>query len=316
MNCTVKAAHLTEFVYDLFSKGWSVKRVAKHMHVSIGSVQELYDLFQGVNSCFEELERCKVGKPEATALLQESLLLGFPPEDFDNHKRMTIDPLSPICDICGPTANSSFGGVALLESDGTFTIECQSCWESITSKPKELRVVNTWWKRFAESASMGLFADCLYEWFDSSRRFDDNVRDFMVRQGDDPETFCKRCSFKSSGLCVGCMKLFQRSDLIKCPDCNVTIYCGKKCLELDQNRHKIGCNAYLNSLKTQKQYALPKESEKCEGCRGYEGVNGIRLSKCSKCMIASYCSKNCQAEMWSLHKPVCQMIVSMTKRRK
>lgn len=293
------AVDAAELVFFLHSRGLKPSRIAQILGASTQSVKAIVKILKRTADHMNLLNQCKSSPNPIEA---EAKLYGVKEEELFELKRMAIDPTTPICDICGPSKETSYGGVVLKEHDDSFTIICQACWETFTTKSPQTRVADTWWKQFAEKSGVGLDAKRVYEWLDITGRFDDNVRDFMVRQGDNPRSFCRRSQRRHTELCVGCLSVFLQSDIVRCDTCHKTPYCGRECMENDRTRHAPGCKAYLKSLESQKDFILP--SEKCDNC-GTFAVGDIKLSSCRGCPNVFYCSKTCQVTMWPKHRLEC-----------
>lgn len=299
MELEFSVLDLGQTVYLLRALGLSEKKISKMIKKPMAFVKPIVKIVDASNQCMNELLSArKPGNSDA----EEAKLFGASPGEVEDLKRMAVDPTTPVCDVCGPSKRISLGGVVLEEEDGTFTMVCQGCWDTFTNKPDDLKLADTWFKRLALSSGIGTDPDRVVEWLDVSRRFDDNVRDFIVRQGNKDRNFCTHRN--QIDYCVGCMRQFDESELARCERCKKTRYCGRMCMEADRPRHEPGCSAYLRSLETQEKFALPDESESCEGCGSYSF--GVRFMKCSRCLKATYCNKNCQTVMWKKHKLTCK----------
>lgn len=296
-------------------------------------------------SCFLDLLRCKL---DINPDIAEATLLGINVEEMEDVKRKSLDPTMPVCDVCGPSKNVTYGGVVLEEEDGTFTVVCQNCYDTFTSKPEGCKVVDTWFKKIALSSGIGTDSGYVYEWLNIRGVFEDNVRDFMVRQGNRKKAFYSSDTgkFHSStwsaytDYCLGCMGQFPQQSLLCCHQCKKARYCNTLCMEMDKDRHMVGCRAYMESVKTQKPYILPdvcdwchevptdcnlnacskcngahyctscmdidkeRHEDECDCCGNTPPAGGIKI--CSKCKNARYCSKECQKKQWKTHKIECK----------
>lgn len=191
-------------------------------------------------------------------------LLGVTVERVEEMMKESFDGTTPTCDICGTRDDKIKGGVILLEKDGSFTAECQECWNSFTNIPPERRVAKNILFKTAIEKKIGTDAECVYEYLHSGKTFRTNVLDFLARQGSngkiyvDRQTmeFCKnpQRAHPVTNRCPGCSETKNIKEMKKCGGCHLVNYCNATCQKRDWKRHKKSCMEYQNIHRESSKY--------------------------------------------------------------
>lgn len=244
-------------------KGYTDKEIADMLGTGEESIKTMLD---GIQACVEANQQGELYK----SMLKKMIGMDFPNLDLsmiDTSEaacRRHLDPTMPVCDVCSKSEGN--GGAAVLEDDGTFSIVCQSCWDNFTKVSPENRNLENSLFILSHVAGIATDPEKIYEWFESTKPFSQNVRDFLVRQGDRTKMYYapatgERMSeptdmYDVSERCLGCLGEFPGGTLRVCRGCNMAKYCSKKCQKKDKNRHKKGCREFKKSIKTQNKYKI------------------------------------------------------------
>ncbi|KAK7483859.1 hypothetical protein BaRGS_00024876 [Batillaria attramentaria] len=100
------------------------------------------------------------------------------------------------------------------------------------------------------------------------------------------EERCAQCSSKSSSL-------------RRCTRCLEVRYCSSQCQRQHWPIHKSTCRRPKPTDDTQANFATAKRCACCES-------SDSNLRRCTGCLAVWYCSKTCQTQHWSQHKPSCR----------